>query len=370
MYNPTQSNVQGGATNVYGRSLKARAIAHVVAETDIDRFLFGTTALNEDNEICLIEASASEGVKLVSLFPHKREIWSITSCSYDASRFFTVYNDIESFKTSLWRIEGSSIEEQCELKGHQGLIKPILCDPSGESDYVISLDDNNIRLWQGLETSSPTATKTFGGLTKLTAGCINPNISNQLATANDVHIKGWDFRSGKESFTIDKAHSDLIRDVDFNPNKPYNLLSAGDDCKLKFWDTRHTKEPVKMFAGQHNHWIWSAKFNKSKDNLVITSSSDNSVNLWNVYSISSAVTESPTSDPATNDGQSKPQSGGKKNKRKEDRLIKKFEEHDDSVYSACWGSDLPHNYVFASLSYDGRVVINNVPKEYTDLLEI
>eukprot|EP01132_Coremiostelium_polycephalum_P010124 gene10124-12417_t len=347
-------------SNVYGLTHKSRAISHVSAEQELNRFLVGTQALREENEIILLEVSKTDGIKPIGSYSHPKEIWSLTSCPFDSSLFFSVYNVDGEFKSSLWRIAdiNNQLEELYELKGHSGLIKPILCDPQGTNGYIISLDDSNIRLWSSIGTSSePTVIKTFGNLNKLTAGSINPNFDNQLATANDTSIRGWDFRAAKETFTIDKAHSDLIRDVDFNPNKQYNLLSAGDDGKLKFWDTRQTSEPIKIFLG-HSHWIWSAKHNKNHDQLIITSSSDNTVKLWNVYSISYAATQ-PKDD--------EEQSSGKKNKKNlhEDKLIKTYEEHEESVYNIGWGTS---NFLFASLSYDGRVVINNVPKEYSDLL--
>ncbi|EGC34350.1 hypothetical protein DICPUDRAFT_153463 [Dictyostelium purpureum] len=376
MFNTNTSNT---SSNVYGLSQKTRALAHVAGETDINRFLVGTLSLREDNEIALLESKENEGgVKCISIFSHPKEIWSITSCPFDANLFFTVYNTGTSndFKSSLWRINENmdSIQEVFELKGHTSMIKPILCDPSGSNDYIVSLDDSNIRLWGKIEDSEPQCVKTFGNLSKLSVGSINPNIPNQLATANDVNIKGWDFRNAKETFSIDKAHSEQIRDIDFNPNKPYNLLSAGDDSKLKIWDTRQTKEPVKIFSS-HNHWIWSAKFNKFQDQLIITSSSDNTVKLWNLYSLSSAnntkdstTTNSndQTSDTSSNSStQSQQPTKPKKNKRNEDQLIKTYEEHEDSIYNISWGSS---NFLFASLSYDGRFVINNVPKEYSDIL--
>jgi len=387
MFNTNQSNIP---TNVYGLSLKTRALAHISAEeADTNRFLVGTEALREENEIALLEVNEGEGIKFISMFSHPKEIQSITSCPFDQSLFFTVYNSGSEYKSSLWKISDTqdSIEEVFELKGHTGLIKPILCDPSGGSDYIVSLDDTNIRLWSKIDAStkeSPTIIKTFGNLSKLTVGCLNPNISNQLATANHTNIKGWDFRNAKETFSIDNAHQEHIRDIDFNPNKPYYLLSAGDDCKLKFWDTRQTKEPVKTFVG-HNHWIWSAKYNKYHDQLVITSSSDNTVKLWNVYSISSANTntslsteddqkqsqqpqqqqQSSPNEQQPQQPQQQTQKQKKKNKRNEDQLIKTYEEHEDSVYNISWSSS---NFLFSSLSYDGRFVVNNVPKEYSDIL--
>jgi hypothetical protein len=41
---------------------------------------------------------------------------------------------------------------------------------------------------------------------------------------------------------------------------------------------------------------------------------------------------------------------------KEDRVLKVYEEHEDSVYKVEWSNIDP--WVFASLSYDGRFVIN------------
>ena len=39
--------------------------------------------------------------------------------------------------------------------------------------------------------------------------------------------------------------------------------------------------------------------------------------------------------------------------------VQAYDEHDDSVYGAAWSAADP--WTFASLSYDGRVVVNQVP---------
>ncbi len=43
-----------------------------------------------------------------------------------------------------------------------------------------------------------------------------------------------------------------------------------------------------------------------------------------------------------------------------DGVISTYEEHEDSVYAAEWSTADP--WLFASLSYDGRLVINRVPR--------
>lgn len=45
--------------------------------------------------------------------------------------------------------------------------------------------------------------------------------------------------------------------------------------------------------------------------------------------------------------------------RSEDKLLAKIDSHEDSVYGLAWSAAEP--WVFASLSYDGRVAINTVP---------
>lgn len=52
----------------------------------------------------------------------------------------------------------------------------------------------------------------------------------------------------------------------------------------------------------------------------------------------------------------------------QDSIIATYEEHEDSVYAVEWSSADP--WLFASLSYDGRLVINRVPRalKYSILL--
>ena len=44
----------------------------------------------------------------------------------------------------------------------------------------------------------------------------------------------------------------------------------------------------------------------------------------------------------------------------EDGIIQSYDDHEDSVYVAEWSSADP--WTFASLSYDGRLVVNQVPR--------
>lgn len=95
--------------------------------------------------------------------------------------------------------------------------------------------------------------------------------------------------------------------------------------------------------------VWNVKFNRFHDQLLLSAGTE-LVNLWSIISISSAPLgdlEDHISSPHTSDNKSL------------DKLIKTYSDHEDSVYCICWSS---HDaWIFASVSYDGRVVINHVP---------
>jgi WD40 repeat protein len=148
-----------------------------------------------------------------------------------------------------------------------------------------------VKLWD-VESGSGMAeagSGVAGDLTRLTTGAWDPHHSRELATADAGNVKGWDLRTMKTTHTIDGAHAHHIRDIDYNPNRTYVVVTSGDDCKIRFWDLRKggAAGPLKTLTG-HTHWVWSSKFNRFHDQLVLSSGSDNVVNLWRVSSISSA----------------------------------------------------------------------------------
>jgi WD40 repeat protein len=99
-------------------------------------------------------------------------------------------------------------------------------------------------------------------------------------------------------------------------------------------------------------------FNPFHDQLVVSGGSDARVNLWRVSSISSApLLELGDEEAGDADGAG----AGRKAEPKlaADTAIRTHEDHDDSVYAVAWSV---HNaWVYASLSYTGKVVVCQVP---------
>lgn len=45
-----------------------------------------------------------------------------------------------------------------------------------------------------------------------------------------------------------------------------------------------------------------------------------------------------------------------------DGIVHTYQDHEDSVYSAAWSLSDP--WTFASLSFDGRIVVNSIPLDH------
>jgi len=142
----------------------------------------------------------------------------------------------------------------------------------------------------------------------------------------------------------------------------------------------------------HTHWVRTSKYNPFHDQLVLSAGSDAAVDLWRISSISSAPllemdgdddddddnsdnsnsnsnsnNSNSDDDDNDNDNSSPKSTNRKRNSRNRhasetalDTLITRFDEaHEESVYSVAWS--VAEAWTFASLSYDGRMVVNTVP---------
>uniref|UniRef100_UPI00358F764D EARP and GARP complex-interacting protein 1 isoform X2 n=1 Tax=Myxine glutinosa TaxID=7769 RepID=UPI00358F764D len=373
---------------IYGIEFQARTLTAQTAETDAIRFMVGTQSLKHDNQVHLIDFDDENNLINKTVFLHHfGEIWHISASPADFNVLSTCYNTCVDGKlqtrAAVWRIpcdaeagEADTGEDVganplaldllCHLESNNPTsTTSVLWEPMGDGTKVITLADNHLLCWDLKESSTEAVLSNSlsvegKGQLKFTSGRWSPHHHCcQVATANDTTIRGWDIRTMSQVYCIDNAHGQLVRDLDFNPNKQYCLASCGDDCRVKFWDTRNTTKPVKMLE-DHSHWVWSVRYNHAHDQLVLSSSSDSRVILSNMASISSepfgpVVDEDDEEEEVTSEKRM-----DEKREPLADSIIATYEEHEDSVYAVEWSSADP--WLFASLSYDGRLVINRVPR--------
>ncbi|KAI9120185.1 hypothetical protein K1719_008833 [Acacia pycnantha] len=343
--------MQGASSGIgYGLKYQARCISNVKADTDHTSFLAGTLSLKEENEVHLIRLSSS-GNELFceGLFSHPNEIWDLSSCPFDQRIFSTVYSSGESFGAAIWQIpelygelNSPQLEKITSLDTHAGKIKCILWSPSGRHDKLVSIDEENLYLWS-LDVSKKTAQvqskDSAGMLHTLSGGAWDPHDVNSVAATCESSVQFWDIRTMKKTISIECAH---VRNVDYNSKKEHILVTAEHESGIHIWDLRKPKVPTQELPG-HTHWTWTVKCNPEYDGLILSSGTDSTVNLWLASSSNDVLTSERRADSPT---------------RWVDPLLNTYSDYEDSIYGLAWSSREP--WIFASLSYDGRVVVESV----------
>ncbi|KAL1193193.1 WD repeat-containing protein DWA2 [Cardamine amara subsp. amara] len=344
--------MQGGSSGIgYGLKYQARCISDVKADTDYTSFLTGTLSLKEENEVHLLRLS-SGGSELIceGLFSHPNEIWDLASCPFDQRIFSTVFSTGESFGAAIWQIpelygqlNSPQLERIASLDAHVGKVNCVLWWPSGRCDKLISMDEQNIFLWS-LDSSKKSAEvlskDSAGMLHSLSGGAWNPHDVNAVAATGESSVQFWDLRTMKKVNSIERAH---VRGVDYNPKREHILVTAEDESGIHVWDLRKAKVPVQELPG-HTHWTWAVKCNPEYDGLILSAGTDSAVNLW--YASASSTDEKTSERPVES------------TRQRVNLLLNSYTDYEDSVYGLAWSSREP--WVFASLSYDGRVVIESV----------
>ncbi|OQV18668.1 Protein TSSC1 [Hypsibius exemplaris] len=367
---------------IYGIDFQARCLVSQAAESDAVRFLIGTQSLKHENQIQLIDFDEESNAISRTVYAHPSgEVWNLSSCPFDARLFATCFNEVENSKViskaSLWQFPDKTAGAPAGDDSHNPATVPplgkivdfkdddptdtvgVVWESTASQKDVVTLKSNGIVLWDLVEGNSTVAKMKScipvegKGHNRVLSGRWSPHHSNSvIGICTETSIRGIDFRTGKTSYTIENPHGYMVRQLDFNQNKAYDLASCGDDCTAKIWDIRNSAAgPLRVLA-DHSHWVWCVKYNPFHDQLLLTSSSDSHVILTSIASLSS--------EPITRDAEDEPSSELDSKENLVDGIINTYEEHEDSVYALDWSSADP--WTFASLSYDGRLVINRVPR--------
>eukprot|EP00798_Chlamydomonas_sp_ICE-L_P004935 gene4935-34706_t len=335
---------------------QARALAAQHADKISSKWLVGTNSLREENEISVLQYDPDqERLTAIKTYVHAPEIWDIAPSSQSQDLFLTVWSKGGDYGVTLWNVTADDkLEAAAELPGHQSTIRSALWHTQ-QHDLAVTIEEGGLRKWsisdQGVQAAGSASS---GELQQLWSGALHPQNPDMALTAGGNNVQLWDFRSMTKTAEVVGAHRMPTRDVSFAAHDQNRIVSAGDDCKLRFWDLRYMgKSEALLELGGHSHWVWRAQYNPFHDSLVASSSSDSLVNLYHTPQL--AASTSGESDLAVSSAAMMTARAGDL-----DGKAHTFDEHEDSVYGLAWSAIDP--WLFASLSYDGRVVINKVPK--------
>lgn len=285
---------------VYSIENNARAICSNKSAKENVQFLTGSciypssnSNVNEENFITLLDYHEDQNqIELLSNYSHKdRALYSIDSSNDNSELIITCGQDVRSskFVSSLWKFPERISKENDSYNNDIlsleeiavfGDIENSIVSIAWQKNDVLLASNSSVCMYHITESNVKQISKlsVTDGLTVDSASnwshglCTwNPHSSsNEYLTAFNTTIQTVDARTGNNNITgsIKNAHCSTIRDINYNPNKPLTIISAGDDRNIKIWDLRNCTEPVKVVS-DHSHWIWSAKYNPFHDQLII-----------------------------------------------------------------------------------------------------
>ncbi|XP_052860778.1 EARP-interacting protein homolog [Anopheles cruzii] len=365
---------------VYGLEFQARALASQQAESNDVRFFVATQSLKPNNQLHVVDLNEDSSALHPHIFAHPLgEVWKLTASAHDPRLLASCYSVLKGgtqivMQTALLRLPESleskdpeqefltfASVEQLATEGYGSEIRTTEFHPS-DANQLACVVDGKIVLFSRSEAVTRVAAEISAkSVPKFTTGRWSHfHQGNQFIALHDCSVRSYDVRDPNHCvWSIEEAHSQLVRDLDCNPNKQCHIVTGGDDGVLKVWDFRNTKEHV-FARNDHHHWIWSVRFNTYHDQLLLSSGSDGKVLLTCAGSVSSEALEGGGS--GTSGDPAEPGDGGDLKEHLADGLLHTFDQHEDSVYGVEWSTADP--WMFASLSYDGRMIISKVPKQY------
>mmetsp|Transcript_22477 Transcript_22477/g.32811 ORF Transcript_22477/g.32811 Transcript_22477/m.32811 type:complete len:386 (-) Transcript_22477:121-1278(-) len=369
---------------VFSVNYQARCISAQKAYNEKHRFIVGTCSAKDKNELSVLQYDEENNqIEAKAVYSHPHQVWAMEPSPKDSSLVLTASQGGNGTNSvSLYRLqEFMDADDEEEERGgrHNSYDGDLLdlesvskfsYDPSvfvntlkwhSMKDSVLALDPAAVTLWSLAEGgvssvgSISTTTQENVDIGEFAAGgaAWDPHNVNLAAIASDSSLRFIDTRKLQVTSCVSNAHKGGIRDVDYNPNKPLTLITTGDDRKIKMWDARSLSCPVTTMEG-HSHWVWCAKYNPFHDQLIISGGSDNLVNLWRIASCSSA--------PWLGVGLQESEAGSSQQDVDDDPpdvRIKVMDQHEECVYDLAWSA--AEAWMYCSLSYEGRVILNHVP---------
>ncbi|GFE55218.1 cytosolic tRNA-Ala synthetase [Babesia ovis] len=104
-------------------------------------------------------------------------------------------------------------------------------------------------------------------------GKFDPHHKDLFACACGDGFELFDWRQvGEPHLHVRSGNCHLtgVLNLDFNPNVPNELVTAGDDGKIAFWDLRSAYEPIEVLEGNHKNSVHYALFNPFHDQLLLS----------------------------------------------------------------------------------------------------
>lgn len=304
-------------------------------------FLVTSNSTIEENEIYLVEYdSVSNAVEKKNVYSHSSEIRYIASSPFGSDLIIytsSVSKHNKTPKVVMYSLKdnfpSNKLKEKFVFPSDQ--LSFVLLSPSAANTlYLLSSD--GLSTWNEdggnwVQTSSSSFTATDNSL----AAAAHKSHPDCVATGNGKHIYITDVRANKISLAIANAHVGDVKCLDFSSSTQYRLASGGSDGCVNMYDIRNANYKLFSNPNAHDHWVESMAYNTDYESLLLTSSSDKTLKVWNVQDI-------------------------KQDSDSVGLSVKPVEKTslDDSLHSCCWSAHEPS--VYMAVSHSGIISFNTL----------
>lgn len=336
---------------MFGLDLESRTLCSTADEDNLS-FLIGTHNIKMDNQICRLSVDTDCSRLSSTSFPHpKGEVRSLAPSPHQPDTVAAAVADFRSsspsFSLNIYRMDDAKrVLESSASLDLENCPKSFSWEP--QTDRGCSLHGDSFRLFDMRQGIEPLIEQSLSG--EVHSQSWSPhNGGSCLGVAVDRDLLFFDTREQGASLRVPAAHAHRALHLDFNPNLQHVIASSGDDGAVRLWDWRQAKNPL-LTLHPHAHWAWQVRFHPVHDQLLLSTGSDACVVLSCARSMSS---ERDGGDSAEADD------GAEK---LDDGQLERIEEHEESVYACAWSA--ADAWTFASISFDGRVVVSRVKRKH------
>ncbi|XP_056008866.1 GATOR complex protein WDR59-like isoform X4 [Ostrea edulis] len=196
-----------------------------------------------------------------------------------AHLFVTAYNQ----RLDLCSWKDANISHICSMKGHSRTLSDVGWCPFDVNVIASCSVDTYINLWDVRDPKKPTTSfQTVSGAYQVKWNRVTNNI---FATTHEGELRIWDTRKGTSPLQYIAAHLSKIHGLDWNPNCESELATCSQDCSVKFWDIKNSRQCKGSLSPGSP--VWRARYTPFGQGIVTVvvpqqlRRGDNSLHLWN-----------------------------------------------------------------------------------------
>jgi WD40 repeat protein len=219
----------------------------------------------------------NQPAKATTLLGHKGDIRHGVFDTKIPDRLLTVGNDGIA---KVWSLKDPA--KSTLLQGHKGAILYGAFDPGNPNRVLTVGVDRTLRVW---DVRVPSQSQVFAGHddSVLMLEIDSSRRNRVLTVSDDGTARIWHIDKTGDAAILLKSNGSPLSFGAFNPRNPNQVVTAGKDGSISFWDISDENNPkvVSSLVG-HSSSISEVAFNPTNSNQVLTASNDGTARIWDI----------------------------------------------------------------------------------------